>query len=201
MSTAGQVNLGHSDVLALLERRGALTSGHFVLSSGRHSDRFIQKFRIFEDPPTADAVCGALAELLRPYGAQVVVSAAVGGILPGYIVARALGVRDIFTEKEGDKPVLRRGFSIAPGERCVIVEDVMTTGRSSAEVGMVIQAHGGEVCAVGTIVKRGQAQLPYPLEALLDFPLPDHAPDACPLCAAGVPLQDPGSRRIASLKG
>lgn len=201
MSADAQRHLSRSAVLALLESRGALLTGHFVLSSGRHSDRFIQKFRIFEDPPTAEAVCGALAELLRPYSAQVVVSAAVGGILPGYIVARALGVRDIFTEKEGDKPTLRRGFSIKRGERCLIVEDVMTTGRSSAEVGAVIQAHGGDVCAVATIVKRGQAQLPYPIVALLDFPLPDHAPDACPLCAAGVPLQDPGSRRIASVNG
>ncbi|MDQ6781467.1 MAG: orotate phosphoribosyltransferase [Candidatus Eremiobacteraeota bacterium] len=201
MSVDGHNSLSQSDVVALLQSRGALTTGHFVLSSGRHSDRFIQKFRIFEDPRTADAVCGALAELLRPYDARVVVSAAVGGILPGYIVARALGVRDIFTEKEADKPVLRRGFTIARGERCLIVEDVMTTGRSTAEVAAVVQANGGEVCAVGTIVKRGQAALPYPLVALLDFPLPDHAPDACPLCAAGVPLQDPGSRRIGSLKG
>jgi orotate phosphoribosyltransferase len=184
-------------VLALLERRGALLSGHFRLSSGLHSDRFIQKFRIFEDPPTAEAVCGALAERLRPARAEVVVSAAVGGIIPGYVIAKALGVRDIFVEKEGGVPVLRRGFAIAPGERVAVVEDVMTTGRSTVEVVRVVQAAGGDVVAIGAVVKRGKPDLPVPVTALLDLPLKDFAPDECPLCRQGVALQDPGSRRTA----
>jgi orotate phosphoribosyltransferase len=184
-------------VLALLERRGAMLSGHFRLSSGLHSDRFIQKFRIFEDPPTAEAVCGALAELLRPARAQVVVSAAVGGIIPGYIVAKALGVRDIFVEKEGGVPMLRRGFAIAPGERVAVIEDVMTTGRSTAEVVRVAQAAGGEIVAIGAVVKRGNVDLPVPVTALLDLPLKDFAAEECPLCGQGAPLQDPGSRRTA----
>jgi len=186
------------EVLALLERRGAMLSGHFLLSSGLHSDRFIQKFRIFEDPPTAEAVCAALAERLRPAGAQVVMSVAIGGIIPGYVVAKALGVRDIFVEKEAGTPVLRRGFRLAAGERVAVVEDVMTTGKSTAEVIGVAERLGAKVVAVGAIVKRGTTNLNLPVTALLDFPLADYAPEACPLCRTGVPLSDPGSRRIAS---
>lgn len=186
------------ELLDLLARRGALLTGHFRLSSGLHSDRFIQKFRIFEDPPTAEAVGAALADLLRPYHPQVVVSAAVGGILPGYIVARNLGVRNIFVEKESGVPTLRRGFSLQPGERAVVVEDVMTTGRSTAEVIELVQAHGAQVCAVGAVVRRGSAKPSVPLVALLDLPLADYPPDACPLCAQGIPLADPGSRRATT---
>ena len=183
------------ELLALLRQRGALLTGHFRLSSGLHSNRFIQKFRIFEDPPTAEAVGSALADLLRPYKPQVVVSAAVGGILPGYIVARHLGVRNIFVEKEAGVPTLRRGFTLEPGERVAIVEDVMTTGKSTAEVIDVVRAHGAEVSAIGAVVKRGNAKLPYPVTALLELPLEDFPPDACPLCGRGVGLDDPGSRR------
>ena len=185
------------EVLALLEQRGAMLSGHFRLSSGLHSDRFIQKFRIFEDPPTAEAVCGALAELMRPARAQVVVSAAVGGIIPGYIVAKALGVRDIFVEKEDGRPMLRRGFVIVRGERVAVVEDVMTTGKSTAEVARVVQAAGGEVVAIGAVVKRGKVDLPVPVTALLELPLKDFTAEECPLCRQGVALADPGSRRTA----
>ena len=182
-------------LLELLGARGALLSGHFRLSSGLHSDRFIQKFRIFEDPPTAEAVGEALADLLRSSQPQVVVSAAVGGILPGYIVARHLGVRDIFVEKEAGVPSLRRGFSLAPGERVAIVEDVMTTGKSTLEVIKVVEEHRAQVVAIGAIVKRGNAALPYPVSSLLELPLADHPPESCPLCAGGEPLHDPGSRR------
>ena len=172
-----------------------MLSGHFLLSSGLHSDRFIQKFRIFEDPPTAEAVCGALARRLGDTKPQVVVSAAIGGIIPGYIVAKNLGVRDIFVEKEGGVPVLRRGFAIDAGERVAVVEDVMTTGKSTAEVIQVVEAAGGSVVAVGAIVKRGTPTLKIPVTALLELPLADYGLEACPLCRNGVPLADPGSRR------
>ena len=182
-------------VLELLARRGAMLEGHFRLSSGLHSDRFIQKFRIFEDPPTAETIGAALADLLRPSAPQVVVSAAVGGLIPGYIVAKNLGVRNIFVEKENGAPMLRRGFSLRPGERVAVVEDVMTTGKSTAEVIEVVKAHGAEVVAIGAVVKRGKVSLPLAVSALLDLPLADYSPDNCPLCRAGVALLDPGSRR------
>jgi orotate phosphoribosyltransferase len=183
------------ELLEQLERRGALLSGHFRLSSGLHSGRFIQKFRIFEDPKLADAVGAALADLLRPYNPNIVVSAAVGGILPGYIVARALGLRSIFVEKERGVPRLRRGFSVRPEERAAIVEDVMTTGKSTMEVADVLRAAGAHVVVIGAVVKRGNPLLPYPLVSLLDLPLADYLPEECPLCKQGLPLEDPGSRR------
>jgi orotate phosphoribosyltransferase len=183
------------DLRLMLERRGAMLEGHFVLSSGLHSDRFIQKFRIFEDPPTAEAVGAALADLLRPAQPQVVVTAAVGGIIPGFVVAKALGVRNIFVEKVDGKPVLRRGFSLDGGERVAVVEDVMTTGKSTAEVIDVVRAAGGQVVAIGAVVKRGRVDLPVSVHALLELPLADFAPAECPQCRAGVPLIDPGSRR------
>ena len=174
-----------------------MLSGHFLLSSGLHSDRFIQKFRIFENPPTAEAICGALAEQLRKFEPHVVVSAAVGGIIPGYVVAKGLGVRDIFVEKEGGVPVLRRGFTISPGERVAVIEDVMTTGKSVAEVIEVVSGAGGNVVAIGAVVKRGKPALPLPVTALLDLPLNDYTAGICPLCRDGVPITDPGSRRTA----
>jgi orotate phosphoribosyltransferase len=185
------------ELLEQLERRGALLSGHFQLSSGLHSDRFIQKFRLFEDPKLADEVGAALAQLLRPYDPQVIVSAAVGGILPGYTVARALGVRSIFVEKEHGMPTLRRGFSIETGERAAIVEDVMTTGKSTLEVADLVEAAGGQVIAIGAVVKRGNPSLKYPLVTLLELPLRDYQPDRCPACRENLPLEDPGSRRVA----
>ncbi|MBC5825062.1 MAG: orotate phosphoribosyltransferase [Candidatus Eremiobacteraeota bacterium] len=186
------------ELLAILERSGAMLQGHFLLSSGRHSDRFIQKFRIFEDPAVAEKVCGALAAEVQAAAPQVIVSAAVGGVIPGYIVAKALGIRNMFVEKMEGRPVLRRGFQLARGERVVIVEDVMTTGRSAQEVAAVVRSLNADVVAIGAIVKRGPVESSPPVTALLDLPLSDYAPDACPLCSAGVALQDPGSRRVGA---
>jgi orotate phosphoribosyltransferase len=183
------------ELRALLERRGAMIDGHFVLSSGLHSDRYIQKFRIFEDPPTAQAAGAALADLLRPANPHVVVTAAVGGIIPGFVVASALGVRNIFVEKVDGIAALRRGFKLERGERVAIVEDVMTTGKSVGEVIDVVRHAGAEVVAIGAVVKRGAVDLPLPVRALLDLPLADYPADECPQCQAGVPIVDPGSRR------
>jgi len=184
------------ELVALLERSGAMLQGHFVLSSGRHSDRFIQKFRIFEDPAIAEVVCAELAAALRAAAPQVIISAAIGGIIPGYIVAKALGVRNIFSEKEVDRPVLRRGFRLAAGERAAVVEDVMTTGKSALEVAELARRLGAQVVAIAAIVRRGAVDSGPPPIALLDLPLADYPAADCPLCANGIPLQDPGSRRI-----
>ena len=185
------------ELRALLEQRRAMLDGHFVLSSGLHSDRFIQKFRIFEDPPTAEAVGQALAALLRPSRPEIVVSAAVGGIILGYVIAKSLGVRNVFVEKVDGKPALRRGFTLAPRTRVAVVEDVMTTGKSVGEVIDVVRAAGADVVALGAVVKRGAVDLPLPVLALLDLPLADYPADECPQCQAGVPLADPGSRRTS----
>lgn len=178
-----------------LERSGALLEGHFLLSSGRHSDRFIQKFRILERPELLEPIACAIGERFRSTSPTVVVSAAVGGILLGHEVARALGVRSIFVEKERGVPALRRGFSLGASDRALVVEDVVTTGGSLREVLAIVRASGSDVAGVATIVRRGDAEVGAPLFALLDLPLRSYDARECPLCKAGTPLVDPGSRR------
>jgi len=191
------------DVRSALLERGALLEGHFRLSSGRHSDRFVQKFRILEDPSLLEPVARELAERFRSLEPSVVVSAAVGGILLGYEVARAMGVKAIFVEKENGAPVLRRGFALSPHDRALVVEDVMTTGLSVREVVDVVRRHGAKVIGIGVIVNRGDASfdspqddgVPVPVHALLELPLRSYDERECPRCRAGEPLVDPGSRR------
>ncbi|HZX68943.1 MAG TPA: orotate phosphoribosyltransferase [Candidatus Elarobacter sp.] len=182
------------DLLGELEARGAILSGHFRLSSGRHSSRFVQKFRILEDPPLVERVASALANLARPLAPTVVVSAAVGGIVLGYETARQLGTLGIFVEKENGTPALRRGFALGPHDRAYVVEDVVTTGGSIREVIEVVRARGAEVAGVGIVVQRAPADFGVPTGALLDLPIESHDPAGCPQCAAGEPITEPGSR-------
>jgi len=185
------------DLLRELEARGAILNGHFRLSSGRHSDRFVQKFRILEDPVLVERVARAIAERARTFAPNVVVSAAVGGIVLGYETARQLGTLGIFVEKEQGAPVLRRGFALGPGDRALIVEDVVTTGGSVREVIDVVRAHGAEPVAVGAIVQRAPADFGVPAFALLDLPIASYDAATCPQCAAAEPITEPGSRYLA----
>lgn len=178
-----------------LKGRGALLDGHFKLSSGRHSNRFIQKFRILEDPAILEPVAREIAQAFRSANPTVVVSAAVGGIILGYEVARALGTKAIFVEKEAGTPVLRRNFRLGPDDRALIVEDVVTTGGSVKEVIDVVRKAGADPIGVGVIVRRGEADFGVPTHALLDMPIVSYDPPACPQCAANEPITDPGSRR------
>jgi orotate phosphoribosyltransferase len=187
-------SLSTDQLAAALEQRGALLNGHFRLSSGRHSNRFVQKFRILEDPGLVEGVAHSIAAQLPANSVDVVVSAAVGGIVLGYECARQLGTLGIFVEKEGGTPTLRRGFAIDPGQRVLIVEDVVTTGLSVREVIDVVRAHGGVVAAVGVIVRRAIVDFGVPTIALLDLPIESYAPEECPQCAASEPLTEPGSR-------
>ncbi|TAM76657.1 orotate phosphoribosyltransferase [bacterium] len=177
-----------------LERRGALLSGHFRLSSGRHSGRFVQKFRILEDPSAVEPIARELAVRLRRFEPEIVVSAAVGGIVLGYETARQLGTLAIFVEKDRGVPTLRRGFALRAGQRVVVVEDVMTTGLSVRETIDVVEKADGKVVAVGAIVRRSAVDLGRPTEVLLDLPIEDYSAEECPLCARGEALQEPGSR-------
>jgi orotate phosphoribosyltransferase len=177
-----------------LTARGAILDGHFRLSSGRHSNRFVQKFRLLEDPAFLARVVAALLERMRPLDVRVVVSAAVGGIVLGYECARQLGTRAIFVEKEGGVARFRRGFAVEPGERALVVEDVVTTGLSVREVIDVVAAEEGIVAAVGAVVRRSPVDVGAPLFALLDLPIDSFDAAACPQCAAGEPLTEPGSR-------
>jgi orotate phosphoribosyltransferase len=177
-----------------LRSRGALLDGHFRLSSGRHSPGFVQKFRMLEDPAFLERVVSALLDKLADLDVQVVVSAAVGGIVLGYECARQLGTRAIFVEKADGKATFRRGFFVAPGERVLVVEDVVTTGLSVREVIDVVNEQGGEVVTVGTLVRRGPVDVGAPLVALLDLHIESFDPAACEQCAAQLPLTEPGSR-------
>lgn len=188
------------DLREALVERGALLDGHFRLSSGRHSDRFVQKFRILEDPIVVEEIGQALAEAVAPLGPTVVVSAAVGGIVVGYEVARALGTKAIFVEKDAGVPSLRRGFMLAPEDRVFVVEDVVTTGGSVREVLAVVAAHGATAVAVGVIVRRQPSDFGVETIALLDLPVVSYDPAECPQCEAGLPLTEPGSRFLASPK-
>ncbi|HEV3152704.1 MAG TPA: orotate phosphoribosyltransferase [Candidatus Baltobacteraceae bacterium] len=185
------------DLQKELEKRGALLTGHFNLSSGRHSDRFIQKFRILEDPAIVEPIAREIAQAFRETRPTVVVSAAVGGIILGYEVARALGTKAIFVEKEGGVPVLRRNFRLDASDRALIVEDVVTTGGSVKEVIDVVRRTGAAVAGVGVIVQRGEADFGVPTVALLNMPIVSYEASACPQCGRGEPLSDPGSRRSA----
>ena len=183
-----------AELTRALEERGALLDGHFRLSSGRHSDRFIQKFRILEDPVVVEEIAKTFAELVRPLGATVVVSAAVGGIVLGYETARQLGLKAIFVEKENGVPSLRRGFALGAGDKALVVEDVVTTGGSVREVLEVVKSHGAETAAVCVIVRRQPSDFGVTTYALLEMPVVSYDPAACPQCAASEPLTEPGSR-------
>ena len=184
---------------AQLREEGALLSGHFKLSSGLHSDTYVQCARFLRKPELAAPAMAVLAKRLREAGLvpDVVVGPAMGGVVVSYELARQLGVPSLFTERDANgEMTLRRGFSLSPGERVVIAEDVVTTGKSTLEVARVLQAMGVEVLAVVSLIDRtnGAAQLPFPNFALLPVRAAVFAADAVPAHLAGVPAVKPGSR-------
>ena len=183
----------------LLRQEEALLSGHFRLSSGLHSDTYVQCARFLRRPDLAAPAAAALAVQIEAAGLKpdVVVGPAMGGVVIGYELARQLRVPGIFTERDADgQMTLRRGFTIEPGEKVVIAEDVVTTGKSTLEVAKVLRAMGAEVLAVASLIDRtgGKGGLDFPHFALLPVVAATFAPESCPLCAAGVPVVKPGSR-------
>jgi orotate phosphoribosyltransferase len=184
------------EVLDLFRQSGALLEGHFKLSSGLHSDRYLQSALVLQYPDFAEELGRALAARLEHLQATVVLSPALGGIVIGQEVGRALQVRSIFAERQDGKLTLRRGFTIAPSDRVVVVEDVITTGLSTRETIDVAGAAGAAVLGAAAIVDRGTdaARLNVPLQALVRMEVPAYQPDACPMCSAGQPVIKPGSR-------
>ncbi len=183
--------------LDLFKQTGAYLRGHFRLTSGLHSPEYLQCALVLQHPDHAERLGRELAALLpRDRKVDVVVSPAVGGLIIGHEVARALGARFIFTERDGGKMTLRRGFSIRDGETAVVVEDVITTGGSSREVVEVLRAAGAGVVAAGSIIDRsgGHADLGVPRVALSTLEAITYPPENCPLCRDGVPVVKPGSR-------
>jgi orotate phosphoribosyltransferase len=190
------------DVLAEFRAADALLEGHFILSSGRRSRMFLQKMLVFQDPVRTERLCRALAgHITTQFGkVDVIVSPAMGGIIPGYETARALGCRAIFVEREDGAFQLRRNFSIAPGERIVMVEDLVTTGVSSRECLAAIRTHPGELLGAACLIDRsnGRADVGVPLVALARLDVPDFDADDLPADLAALPAVKPGSRGLAS---
>jgi orotate phosphoribosyltransferase len=183
-------------VLDLFRQSGALLEGHFRLTSGLHSDRYLQSALVLQHPELAEALGKALAERAGHLQPTAVLSPALGGIVIGHEVARALGIRALFAERLNGELTLRRGFSLAPGDRVLIVEDVITTGGSTRETAAVATAAGAAVAGAASIVDRGSdpQRLNLPLFSLVNLVVPAYDADACPLCARGSPVVKPGSR-------
>lgn len=192
------------EVLDEFRAAQALMEGHFILSSGRRSGFFIQKMRVFEDPKRTEKLCRALAEKVKArFGRiDVVVSPAVGGIVPGYEIARGLGCRAIFVEREDGDFHLRRGFEIRAGERVLVVEDIVTTGLSARECLNSLADQPGEIVGVACLIDRsgGKVSFPVPFIALCEFAVPDYDPAALPAELAAIPPVKPGSRGLSAGK-
>jgi orotate phosphoribosyltransferase len=196
-----------SDTAAILDRfrhAGALLDGHFRLTSGLHSPGYLQCALVLQHPREAEALGAAIADRVRGLGVQTVLSPALGGIVIGQEVGRALGVRAIFAERQDGRLTLRRGFSLEAGERVLVVEDVVTTGGSTRETIDVAREAGAVVVGAAAIIDRsrpstqlgtgGQQKIDVPFHVLAEVSLPTYDPDSCPLCREGTPVVKPGSR-------
>jgi len=179
----------------------AFLEGHFLLSSGLHSPYYLQCAKVLQYPEYAEELCKELARRINELGVEydLVIAPALGGVIVSYETSRHLKVRGIFAERVDGKLTLRRGFEIKEGERAVVVEDVVTTGKSTRETIEVVKQHGGEVVAVGSLVDRsgGKVNFGVPFVTLWRLEVPVYEPDSCPLCKEGkIPLVKPGSRNI-----
>lgn len=185
-------------VMEILREAGVLQEGHFLLTSGRHSDKYLQCAKIFQDARYSEELCKDLAEQFKDQNIELVIGPAIGAIQMSYEVSRHLGVKNIFAEREDGKMTLRRNFEIQPGQRVLVVEDVVTTGGSVREVIEIVKAHGGEVAGVGVVVDRtgGKINFGVPLSSVIAMDVVSYAPEDCPLCRENKPLVKPGSRAI-----
>jgi orotate phosphoribosyltransferase len=193
--------MNQAEVISRLKATEAFLEGHFLLSSGLHGEAYVQCAKLLQYPQQAEAVCRALAEALHQAGIDTpdaVIGPALGGMIFAYELARQLGVKGIFAEREQGVFTLRRGFQLQPGEKVLVAEDVITTGGSVKEVVNLLKTAGVEVIGVACIVDRssGTAELGVPLYSLVQLPLKKYAAAECPLCRQGVPLVKPGSRNL-----
>jgi orotate phosphoribosyltransferase len=189
-----------NEILEIFRQNSALLEGHFVLSSGLHSDRYIQCALVLEHPRLAERLCAELARKLEHLKPAVVAAPALGGVIVAHEVARALGARAVFTERQHGVMTLRRNFSFAPGEPTLVVEDVITTGGSTRETIATVVKAGARVVGVGALVDRSGAKAEFglPKAALLTLEVQNYEPAQCPLCKAGIPAVKPGSRKAGT---
>ena len=192
------MDLTRDALLDLFRRSGALLEGHFRLTSGLHSPGYLQCALVLQHPAHAEALGRAIAENTRMLRPTIVLSPALGGIVIGHEVARALGVRAVFAERQDGALLLRRGFTVGESDRALVVEDVLTTGGSTRETMQVATASGAQVVGVASIVDRsgGTVSFEVPFHSLIEVALPTYEPDKCPLCAQGLPVVKPGSRAV-----
>lgn len=190
------MGLTNEEIMEMLQKTNALRKGHFKLTSGLHSEGYVQCALLLKEPPLAEKAGRALGEKFQEEKPDIVVGPAIGGIIIAYEVARSLGVPGIFAERENGKMTLRRGFSVEKGQRALVVEDVITTGGSSQEVVELLQTMGVEVIGVGSIIDRsgGQNKLTVPYKSLLALDIKTYEPEQCPLCKEGKAIDKPGSR-------
>jgi len=184
-----------NSVEEIFEKSGAILKGHFLLVSGLHSPVYWEKFRVLQSPTYTEQLCRLIANHFRKQKIQVVAGPTTGGIILAFEVARQLGVRGIFAEKEGEKErAFRRGFSINPGERVLIVDDILTTGSSIHQVMAAVERHGGTIVGIGVLVDRSEQKVEFgvSLFSCHRAETPTYQPQDCPLCAAKIPLVRPG---------
>jgi len=185
-----------NNVEEIFQKSGAILKGHFLLASGLHSPIYWEKFRVLQSPIYTEQLCRMIATHFQEEGIQVVAGPTTGGIILAFEIARQLGIRGIFAEKEGaTERAFRRGFSINPGERVLIVDDILTTGSSIRQVMAAVTKQGGEIIGIGVLVDRSEQKPEFgvPLFSCLRSITPTYTPQDCPLCAKNIPLVKPGS--------
>ena len=195
------MKMTEEEVKDLLVKTNAIMNGHFLLTSGLHSPHYVEKFNVLQHPKYTQQLCEAMAEKFKDADIETVVGPMTGGILLAHETGKALGTRAIFTERVDGKMTFRRGFHLHPGERCLIVEDIVTTGGSIKEVIDVVKANGGIPVAVSMLVDRsgGKAEFGVPkdkVQALLHLTVPTYKPEECPLCKQGIPMTERGSHHL-----
>jgi orotate phosphoribosyltransferase len=186
------------EVFEIFEKARALLKGHFLLSSGLHSDTYFEKFQVLQYPHYVELLCRNMASLFRDQQVEVVVGPTVGGVIIAFEVARHLKVRSIYAEPGDEGRTFKRGFAIKKGERVLIVDDILTTGGSVREVIRLVEKHQGSIQGIGLLLDRsgGKVDFGYPLKVLATTEVTNHRPEECPMCKGGEPLVKPGSRKI-----
>ncbi len=190
--------LGQEEILKIFHETGVWQKGHFLLTSGRHSDNYLQCAKVLQYPRYNEVLCREIARRFAEDEIDVVAAPAIGGILIAYEVARQLNTKMLFTERVGEKMTLRRGFTLEPGAKVLVVEDVITTGGSVQEVIDLLKEQGGNISGVATFIDRSGGKVIFPprSEALLSMKVLSYSPEECPLCQAGLPIEKPGSRKL-----
>jgi len=190
--------MNQQDVLQLFKDSQALLHGHFLLTSGRHSDVYYEKFTLLKNPAICTQICSAMADCFRGTGAETVVGPTTGGIIIAYDVARYLGIESIYAEQGDPGRIFKRGFSLEPGQKVVIVDDVLTTGKSVEEVIQLVNSYKADIVGIGLLLDRsgGTVTFPYPMHSLATVNANSWEASSCPLCAKGEPFTQRGSRRL-----